>query len=448
MSPCAVRFGGGSPRTFIVDNKKYFPTLPAGVGYDPKSNITTALMKAPAYRDAATYCVKFTNTQRDEKAPLHSGITNLHVMRSKTQDPDGEPCEIGAVVYPAAKVVLQNYVVLRSIDNGFADDRTWSERTLPGMPAFAGSPPCRHDNSWCAKPCWEYLVMLANETGKDLYLSISSRTDHDYCVKLANLIKYGSDGVNPYTSASQWPSTGPAYPPLNSNLRFYIEYSNEVWNWGFGQFTFARLDCMAAVAKKTPDGLIVNYDGQGNASVSRWQALQTVNISNAFRSVFGDAAMGDRIRVLLFDQYGMYGNQMGQFLDNYFNKSDPKSPYSRTPHPVSYYIWGGGGAIYYGSNHSSGIDSDVKFTNGSFETPALAEGTSQANPPGSWTFSGNAGICRNIARQQAVTAPVLGAAAATAEKGWIGFKFTVGPKPIYVYDVGRMVAPRNAQPRH
>ena len=270
------------------------------------------------------------------------------------------------------------------------------------------------------------------------------RADHDYHTKLANLVKYGSDGTNPYTSTSQWPATGPAYPPLNPNLRFYIEYSNEVWNFGFGQFGMVVDDEKAAIANKTEDGQIVNYDGGGQDYGHRWQALQTLRISDAFRAVFGDAAMGDRIRVLLFDQYGAYGNGMGQFLDNIFNKSDPKSPYGGTPHPVQYYIWGGGGAIYYGSNHSNGIDPDVQFANGGFELPALAAGASQANPAGSgWTFTGNAGICRNIARRQAVKVQTSGAVVTPKQKEWVGFKFTVGDKPIYVYDVGRMVAPGN-----
>ena len=45
---------------------------------------------------------------------------------------------------------------------------------------------------------WEYQVMLANETGKDLYITIPINASDDYVQKLAKLIRYGSDGTNPY----------------------------------------------------------------------------------------------------------------------------------------------------------------------------------------------------------------------------------------------------------
>jgi|GEM_PF-1410163 len=437
---CQMRWYGGEG-TFVVNGEEYKKTLPSGVGYDEKTNTTTALVTPPHSEGRnIQYALVFTNTQRDKNAAPNSGITNLHMMRPQSMAPGAPPCEPGTIVYPGVKAVLENYEVLRFIQAGFADERVWSDRTLPSMPNAFGSMP--KSPAWASKVCWEYAIMLANELGKDLYLSIPVHTDHDYHVNLANLMKYGSDGVKPYTSYSQWPASGPAYPPLNTNLRFYIEYGNEVWNFGFPQFGWARDDSNNAAAKKTPDGLAVTYDGKGAGDISRWQAVQSVNISNAFRAVFGDAAMGDRIRVLLFDQYGMYGNRMGEFLDGYFNKTDPKSTFVGEPHPVSYYIWGGGGAIYYGSIYPAGVDRDVRLANGSFETPALADGVSQADPKGSgWTFTGNAGICRNIARRQAITGQILGEATTPAEKGWIGFKFTVGDKPVYVYDVGRMSGP-------
>ena len=440
---CRERWFGGQG-TFMVAGQTFQATLPTGTGYDPATNTTTALVTFSPVGGLTTQCLIFTHTQRTNNSPDGSGITNLHLMRPQSQSSGAAPCDVGTVVYPGAKGALQNYTVYRYFGNAFADGRIWSERTQPGMPNGFTSPPKRE--GYTNKPCWEDLIMLANEMGKDLYLSISSRADQDYYAKLANLVKYGSDGVNPYTSYDQWPASGPIYPPLNTNLRFYIEYSNEVWNFGFPQWGMINDDCKDAVDKNTDDGRIINYDGQGAGQWKRWQALQTVNISNAFRSVFGDAAMGDRIRILLFDQYGGYGNDLGQFIDDYFNKTDPKSTFTGTPHPVSYYIWGGGGAIYYGSNHPDGVDPAVQFANGSFETPALADGVFQASPTGSaWTFTDKAGICRNISRQQATTGTPTGTATNPKQRTWAGFKFTVGKTPIYVYDVGRVAAPGNSK---
>ena len=440
---CKERWFGGQG-TFIVGGQTYQATLPVGTGYDPATNTTTAEVTFSPVGGLTTQCLIFTNTQRSSNAPTGSGITNLQVMRPQSQSAGAAPCDVGTIVYPGAKAALQNYTVYRYFGNAFADGHAWSERTQPAMPNGFASPPKL--DGYTNKPCWEDLIMLANEMGKDIYISISPRADHDYYTKLANLVKYGSDGVNPYTSSDQWPAGGPVYPPLNTNLRFYIEFSNEVWNFGFPQWGMINNDCKDAVAKNTPDGQIVNYDGQGAGAWQRWQALQTVNISNAFRAVFGDAAMGDRIRVLLFDQYGNYGINLGQFIDDYFNKTDPKSTFAGPPHPASYYIWGGGGAIYYGSNHPSGVDPAVQFANGSFETPALADGAFQANPTGSdWTFTDQAGIYRNISRQQAITGAPAGTVTTPKQKTWVGFKFTVGKNPIYVYDVGRVAAPGNSK---
>jgi hypothetical protein len=67
---------------------------------------------------------------------------------------------------------------------------------------------------------------LANETGKDAWINIPAKATDAYVTNVANLFKYGSDGINPYTSVQ----AHPVYPPLNPNLKIYVEYSNEVWN--------------------------------------------------------------------------------------------------------------------------------------------------------------------------------------------------------------------------
>lgn len=453
----SLRWFGGKG-TLTVNGVPY-TTLPSGVGYDAVSNTTTALLTPPHYSGGlATYSVQFSNSQRTATSALNTGITGLHIMRPQSKTPGSPNCPLGTVVYPSAKTTLQHYTVYRYFSGAFADEETWAERTLPGMPNFQASPPDLH-GTYTNKPCWEYLIMLANEMGKDLYLSISSRADAQYVTNLAYLVKYGSDGVNPYTSESQWPGTGPVYPPLNPNLRFYIEYSNEVWNWGFAQNGWIYQDSKDAVTLSTAgtltdtppgyvtaaEGALINYDGNGFGNWQRWQALQTVQISNTFRQIFGDAAMGERIRILLFDQYGNYGNTLGQFIDNYFNKTDPKSTFAGPAHPVSYYVWGGGGAIYYGSTHPTGVDPDVSIANGSFETPALAVGAVQVNPVGSsWTFTGNAGILHNSSRTSAIAAQTPGTVTTPATAGWVGFKFTVGATPIYVYDLARMMLTGNS----
>src|SRR5262249_40985426 len=182
-------------------------------------------------------------------------------------------------------------------------------------------------------------VELANETGKDLYITLPVLATEDYTRNLANLIRYGSDGVNPYTG----PVDDPVYPGLNPNLRVYVEWSNEIWNFAFSQGGWAADAGRAAVLDGTPEGQIVNFDGQReNGDFRRWAALKTVAASNTFREVWGDAAMGDRVRVVFEYQYDNVLNiavEALRFIDQYFNNGDGVA-HVPDPHPVSYYIWG------------------------------------------------------------------------------------------------------------
>ena len=74
-------------------------------------------------------------------------------------------------------------------------------------------------------------MALANETGKDIYINVPSNVSASYLTNLADLFAYGSNGVTPYTSVQ----SDPVWTPLNPNLKVYIEFSNETWNYGFAQ---------------------------------------------------------------------------------------------------------------------------------------------------------------------------------------------------------------------
>ncbi|MCW5968964.1 MAG: DNRLRE domain-containing protein [Blastocatellales bacterium] len=87
---------------------------------------------------------------------------------------------------------------------------------------------------------WEHMIALCNATGRNLWLNIPHMTVESadqYLNKLAKLIAYGSDGVNPYDG----PTQNPVYAPLNSNLKVFVEYSNEIWagNYEFPQGLWA-----------------------------------------------------------------------------------------------------------------------------------------------------------------------------------------------------------------
>jgi hypothetical protein len=76
---------------------------------------------------------------------------------------------------------------------------------------------------------YEHMVALCNATGKDLWINIPHLATADFMTKLAKLIRFGSDGVNPYDSAQ----ASPVHPPLDPARKVYVEYSNEIWSSGF-----------------------------------------------------------------------------------------------------------------------------------------------------------------------------------------------------------------------
>ena len=225
--------------------------------------------------------------------------------------------------------------------------------------------------AWNQSPiAYEYVVAYGNAANTDIYINIPLSADSIYVTNLANLIRYGSDGVNPYTTAQ----TTPVYVPLNAGLHVYLEYSNEVWNGGFQQFHDNYNAVVADQAANNAEWLILNFDGAAadNLYTGAWRriAYQAKLISDVFRTVWGDAAMPPNanapVRPLLEFQAGngqATGSTQLQFLDNFFNNSDGVGHVS-TPHPVNYFLWGGGGATYYTSNDDTASTLDALFNSG------------------------------------------------------------------------------------
>ncbi|MBK8802914.1 MAG: hypothetical protein IPN71_12850 [Fibrobacteres bacterium] len=79
----------------------------------------------------------------------------------------------------------------------------WSDRPVPGYRTFGegkGMP-------------WEHAIALSNQLGAHAWICTPHAADDDYLQKLAVLFR----------------------DSLRQDLHTYVEYSNEVWNWGFDQ---------------------------------------------------------------------------------------------------------------------------------------------------------------------------------------------------------------------
>jgi hypothetical protein len=187
--------------------------------YDPGTHTTTADVNIQSCKNV---WLTFTGQA--------GGVKNVKLMRPGHPPGDLFSRDLVARIAPFRALRFMQWAGPPSRGVNGNCDRTWSQRTLPkhafsnaGAGATYFSPPTATTNR---SPAWEWIVLLANQAHKDVWLTLPFFVDDEYVTKLAQLFKYGSDGVNPYTS----PQASPEYPPLDSSLRLYVEYCNELWN--------------------------------------------------------------------------------------------------------------------------------------------------------------------------------------------------------------------------
>ncbi len=415
-----------------------------------------------------------------------NGITNLYVMQPTTLG-GNTPSPIGTLFTPSALSMAAQYTVLRLVGlEGTNGNLTsdWADRTLPS------------DNLWSAYTFnsesgvdtgvanvdpfagvpWEVQVALANEIGKDVYINIPSNASLSYITNLADLFAYGSNGVTPYTSVQ----ADPVWAPLNSNLKVYIEFSNETWNSVFVQATTRNDGWVNQLSQRAlydyltdnkndplypgggsngyNDGAILADYPKGNGSNDSaflstynahpaapadggspmyfsnsgsisgyslgqaWVGLRDVQISNAFKTAFGETGVNavdtsSRVRPLFEWQYGGNWSDALGFIQTVYGSQ----------HPVSYYLYGGGGGWYV--DNTAGGFSDVSFTN-----PAFAAGLT------GWSVSGSAGeVANGSAMGNPDAPPLFSAIAVTNGATELGHTVTITTSSQHYFTIGQSV---------
>lgn len=184
------------------------------------------------------------STQSLEIHAIASPITELHVWLPTPDNPltptdESESASLeGQLFHPLLlqRIGDRNMAFIRFMDWGATNgspQQDWSDRRLPSHVFRTGllnrrSPGGGADGNRETGVAFEHMVMLSNATGRNLWINVPHLATDDFITRLAQLIRFGSDGTNPYTSVN----AAPVYPPLRSDLKVFVEYSNEIWSSG------------------------------------------------------------------------------------------------------------------------------------------------------------------------------------------------------------------------
>ena len=185
------------------------------------------------------------STQTIEVHAIAAPITEIRVWLAPPDDPSTPVNESetgsleGQLFHPLLlqRIADADWAFVRVMDWGATNaspQQDWSDRRLPAHVFMSGvlntrAPAPGADGNRETGVAWELMVALANATGRDLWINVPHLASSDYVTRLAKLIRFGSDGVNPYDA----PQASPVHAPLRSDLRVWVEYSNEIWSNGY-----------------------------------------------------------------------------------------------------------------------------------------------------------------------------------------------------------------------
>jgi hypothetical protein len=178
---------------------------------------------------------------------------------------------------------VQRFPVIRFLDwtrtNGNRDV-TWADRTTPQK---------RRTEQYIAQ--WESVIEAANWMNRDPWINVPVQANDEYVRNLAILLR----------------------DRLNANLNVYVEYGNELWNFGIrdvdmdvfnGGDAFNGATVNLNLAAAAPDDSPLRFDGESNQFVLGFRrvGLRLAQISDIFRDVWPAGSINTRVRPVLAGQ--------------------------------------------------------------------------------------------------------------------------------------------------
>ena len=224
--------GGGS---YVMLYEGYGNITIEGATSIESHNHGRLLFEAPAY---TLLSVVLSSTNPSEP------IRNIRIVPTSY-----EPSYEDQVFHPMFLRRLGRFSVLRFADWARIDDSTvvrWNDRARPEYATQATR----------RGVAYEYMIMLANEVGADVWINVPHQADDEFVTRLAELLE-----VN-----------------LDPALKVYLEYSNELWR---GPHQRAQ----AAHARR--QGVFFGLSSDPVEAKLLYQAVRSAQIFDIFSRVYG-----------------------------------------------------------------------------------------------------------------------------------------------------------------
>jgi len=257
--------------------------------------------------------------------PNHTGdyIRNIRLVY-KDSAYDGESLlTAGEVFNPDFLARITFNKTLRFLNWASTDsdnNGSWSARRQPTYFSWSGSVPI------------EVMVALANKIGADAWFTMPIMSDDDYVTRYATLVHSGGTD----TSGRFWPG-------LNSNLKAYVEYGNEMWqdnkSWRTTFPTLPNLGWAAFPCAQNDYNAVFIYSIlRAVQNGATWKSVWGADAGRVTRLLAGQAAYQGRNQFILGFTAGQYCGDTSKFAGTAAANVDAftTAPYFAYPVPNTF----------------------------------------------------------------------------------------------------------------
>ena len=306
----------------------------ANQSYDPATNTTAADLIVGNRFGGVVVQLSFVGTRRQPGDLPGTGVTNMHLIRPGYSPGTGQVFTdlwLGSLTnYPWNALRFKDALGTDEYAPSGSPERYPYALQWNGDRALPDTGPIYNRNHLGVHGMpWEYVILVGNAVNSDVWINIPVNASDDYVTGVATLLQ----GGNEFTG----------YVGLNKNINIYVEYSNELWHFGYAQGPW---NYQAAIDEVASGDSTLNYDGTTDREIWRERriAKRTLEIGQIFADVFG--ADAGRIRPVINDADAFTPENMLQYVNDVYG-------------PPSSFFYGVAITTYYGSEDKTSVDAII-----------------------------------------------------------------------------------------